>query len=353
MQNHHSASEASSVSTDERIALDVGVVDRTYPPPPPTTPTSFDSSTDVPSAAMHMPTSSGGDLRISSPSQGMRTRKYTGSFSVPHRSTFFKTKPCRFYNATGSCIKGDRCNFIHGTGIERAILKNAGLSVQDTPSHDPDCISSSSASDFDEALHADKYQLPQKPASPVEETRKKNFFPVTWRVIGGGVMMGGQRELCRDFMTGHCPEGDDCRFAHPENYGEGSASLSDEGPSGVWSIPKLQSDHCHWLSPDASLMPSPLAPSQIQPEWQSSRARKNKRLVVVPPPRPEQAEPGYSAHRILDGNTLHNRGVSPAEDSSSGNYASSARLLVRSMSTPPTPVSRGVEVVRLFAAEMP
>lgn len=76
--------------------------------------------------------------------------------------------------------------------------------MQDTPSHDPDCISSSSASDFDEALHADKYQLPQKPASPVEETRKKNFFPVTWRVIGGGVMMGGQSKLARHYHYRYC-----------------------------------------------------------------------------------------------------------------------------------------------------
>ncbi len=68
------------------------------------------------------------------------------------------------------------------------------------------------------------------------ESKKNNFFPVTWRVVGGGVMMSGKRtltlspscrriviltntragEVCESFMAGHCPDGGDCRFAHPE-----------------------------------------------------------------------------------------------------------------------------------------
>jgi hypothetical protein len=34
-------------------------------------------------------------------------------------------------------------------------------------------------------------QLPPKPVSQIEENKKKNFFPISWRVIGGGVKMGG------------------------------------------------------------------------------------------------------------------------------------------------------------------
>ena len=58
-------------------------------------------------------------------------------------------------------------------------------------------------------------------ASPFAEggsdaQKKNNFYPVTWRVVGGGVMMSGRREPCEAFMAGHCAEGADCRFAHPD-----------------------------------------------------------------------------------------------------------------------------------------
>jgi hypothetical protein len=36
--------------------------------------------------------------------------------------------------------------------------------------------------------------LPPKPVSVLEENHKKGFFPISWRVIGGGVMMGGKSE---------------------------------------------------------------------------------------------------------------------------------------------------------------
>jgi hypothetical protein len=41
------------------------------------------------------------------------------------------------------------------------------------------------------------YDLPAKPLSAVEEQKKRGFYPISWRVIGGGVMMSGKREsLC-------------------------------------------------------------------------------------------------------------------------------------------------------------
>ena len=42
--------------------------------------------------------------------------------------------------------------------------------------------------------------LPAKPVSALEESRKKGFYPISWRVIGGGVMMGGKRAY-----TSHLP----------------------------------------------------------------------------------------------------------------------------------------------------
>lgn len=77
------------------------------------------------------------------------------------------------------------------------------------------------------------------------ESKKSNFYPVNWRILGGGVMMSGKRascffsakaavvlrftlpgEVCENFMAGHCPDGADCRFAHPETSKSPHAVLS-------------------------------------------------------------------------------------------------------------------------------
>ncbi|KAG6860216.1 hypothetical protein C0995_014026 [Termitomyces sp. Mi166 len=34
--------------------------------------------------------------------------------------------------------------------------------------------------------------LPSKPLTVAEENKKRNFFPISWRVIGGGVLMGSE-----------------------------------------------------------------------------------------------------------------------------------------------------------------
>lgn len=38
-------------------------------------------------------------------------------------------------------------------------------------------------------------KLPPKPRDKYDDSRARDFYPITWRVIGGGVMMGGQSEL--------------------------------------------------------------------------------------------------------------------------------------------------------------
>lgn len=40
--------------------------------------------------------------------------------------------------------------------------------------------------------------LPSKPCNKYDDYRAKGFYPITWRVIGGGVMMGGQSEFHTD-----------------------------------------------------------------------------------------------------------------------------------------------------------
>ena len=43
--------------------------------------------------------------------------------------------------------------------------------------------------------------LPPKPISQQEENKKKNFYPVSWRVIGGGVLMGGAHRTHGQFTS--------------------------------------------------------------------------------------------------------------------------------------------------------
>jgi hypothetical protein len=81
----------------------------------------------------------------------------------------------------------------------------------------------------------DSPQAPSEPRSKADEEGERNMYPITWRVIGGGVMMGGQStnltrvltlcsptglkgEVCPRSKDGVCPDSDDCPYAHP---GEG------------------------------------------------------------------------------------------------------------------------------------
>jgi hypothetical protein len=95
-----------------------------------------------------------------------------------------------------------------------------------------------------EAAAKVQHELPPKPVSVNEENRKKGYFPISWRVIGGGVTLGGKRmRICRfhqsfsdidlgptcpSYIDGHCKEGDDCKLSHddPEVHDDGSNSLA-------------------------------------------------------------------------------------------------------------------------------
>ncbi|KAG9315856.1 hypothetical protein JVU11DRAFT_3505 [Chiua virens] len=107
------------------------------------------------------------------------------------KSVAYKTKPCKFYAATGKCTSGEKCTFIHDPES-----KGNG----DTP-----------RTELAPLIDAD---LPPKPRDRYEEYRAKDFYPITWRVIGGGVMMGGKRQICPAFTAGYCKYGDDCKLAH-------------------------------------------------------------------------------------------------------------------------------------------
>ncbi|KAG6829509.1 hypothetical protein H0H92_004311 [Tricholoma furcatifolium] len=78
-------------------------------------------------------------------------------------------KPCRFYMLDGACPNGSKCTFIHDG---------------DSPT----------SPQTERLLPTPPVSLPTKPLSTTEENKKKNFYPVSWRVIGGGVLMGSEQK---------------------------------------------------------------------------------------------------------------------------------------------------------------
>lgn len=104
-----------------------------------------------------------------------------------------KTKQCKFFKKDGKCPQGSLCTFIHDPSAIRALL---------SPEESP--IDGSSSSE----------QSASSPIAKTDDDHGRKMYPVTWRVIGGGVMMSGQRDICERFREGGCPEGDDCQYAH-------------------------------------------------------------------------------------------------------------------------------------------
>ncbi|KAG0703762.1 hypothetical protein DFH29DRAFT_416817 [Suillus ampliporus] len=120
------------------------------------------------------------------------TRASTGrQAEAMKRLTLHKTKPCNFFSARKTCSQGDKCRFIHDVEKCKRAKKADNQHRGTAPSH-----------------------LPPKPRSLLEAFKARDYYPVTWRVIGGGVMMGGYRLPCKAFAAGHCPDGADCKLAH-------------------------------------------------------------------------------------------------------------------------------------------
>ncbi|KAL6303185.1 hypothetical protein BKA93DRAFT_826864 [Sparassis latifolia] len=317
-----SASDISSA--DEFLTFSAFDFTEKTPPPPPGTPNFVDTA-DLSWEFIPEPTSASTVSTILSPIE------HKPRHSLAHRSLFYKTKPCKFYHENGLCIKGDQCSFIHDTAAERTDHAFA------------EDVASTDAKGPDRTQH----RLPSKSVIRREENHERNFFPVTWRVIGGGVMMSGKREICSDFMAGHCGEGDDCKYAHLENYGQARNSLTEHShpaPHNAFALsPTLSED---FVYPSVPLFP----PISIESAPRPKRVRKLTILKTT-----QHGEEGYSSHRVFDGDTLLERDATPYKETTvtQDSAVLSARLLVRPMSTPPTPVSRGSSMVRLFSAEMP
>ncbi|KAJ6585301.1 hypothetical protein B0H19DRAFT_418206 [Mycena capillaripes] len=83
----------------------------------------------------------------------------------------YRTKPCRYFTAGAVCPNGDACTFIHGDPDK----------IHKPPSPPPE-----PAAKF-------QHELPSRPLSVKEENTRKGYFPISWRVIGGGVLLSGTK----------------------------------------------------------------------------------------------------------------------------------------------------------------
>ncbi|KAH8822543.1 hypothetical protein DL96DRAFT_294289 [Flagelloscypha sp. PMI_526] len=77
----------------------------------------------------------------------------------------YKTKRCKFWTPETGCPNGPSCTFVHGDEAE-TILPRPAVG----------------------------HGVPSKPVSVQEANAQKGYYPVNWRVIGGGVKMGVDHE---------------------------------------------------------------------------------------------------------------------------------------------------------------
>ena len=177
--------------------------------------------------------------------------------------------------------------------------------------------------------------------------KRSNFYPITWRVIGGGVMMSGHRrcscilhlrhsvthrfllgEACNDFLRGECALGSDCKFAHPVE--------DDDDFSDASSYADLPEPY----SPVSPLCLSPYYPYQPIPIF----ATAVNELVAPEPVKIIEPPRNVFAPVILDGNTLlprtepvtseYDEQKVPVEADTN---LPAAREIPRPVSTPPVP----------------
>ncbi|KAF8139181.1 hypothetical protein K438DRAFT_1996239 [Mycena galopus ATCC 62051] len=90
------------------------------------------------------------------------------------RLATYRTKPCRYIVAGTVCPNGEACTFIHSI-----------------PEKADEPLSSPESGKL-------RHDLPSKPLSTKEENTRKGYFPISWRVIGGGVLVGGTKGEASD-----------------------------------------------------------------------------------------------------------------------------------------------------------
>ncbi|KAI0354869.1 hypothetical protein OH77DRAFT_366946 [Trametes cingulata] len=368
-----------------RLSVDtVRDVSRSRPPAPPTTPTS--ASTSIPSSwAEHdergwtqgdrpQPPQSPSAYHSDTPRPG-RAANGANSYRAQKRNQFFRTKPCRFFNEPTGCVKGDRCNFIHASPSEgrlpTGLVAEAPAEVMSEGEAESAADSRSVHSEHSPSTAATSEAPSCASAAASDESQKRNFYPVTWRVVGGGVTLGGKREICVNYMAGRCSEGADCRFAHPDTGEDDCVFGTYPEPPPVTLIPTISPVLVPYpvmyptMSPVSTFAlpalpgPVPVTPPptmQPTPTPQKSMHKSKNSLtqltVVTTIAQPLAMSHAYSPHRVVDGSTLLDR--EPPAGSYRAENLWAGRSIVRPLSSPSTPAhGPDVGVAKLFAAEMP
>ncbi|KAL1950690.1 hypothetical protein VTO73DRAFT_5814 [Trametes versicolor] len=342
----------------------------TLPPAPPTTPTSA-SMPDSPTPTDHERRSPAGRRAQDPMYRTESVRSGRGATAVPHRAQkrnqFFRTKPCRFFAEPTGCVKGDRCNFMHEAPDHGRLPTGLAVAAEVMSEGEEESAADSSVQGELSPSTAATSEAPTC-SSVTAEDQKTNFYPVTWRVVGGGVTLGGKREVCENFMMGRCSEGVDCKYAHPETNEDEDDSVYGYPEAPMFSpispispvlvpypvmypfVPSIQA----FAFPSLPTGLPMAAPSAIQtaPTPKAMHRAKKSLTLITPAAQPVAMPQAYSPHRIVDGSTLLDREPPAGMYRPDGIWA--ARSVVRPLSTPPTPVhGPDVGVARLFAAEMP
>ncbi|KAH7914248.1 hypothetical protein BJ138DRAFT_433902 [Hygrophoropsis aurantiaca] len=223
----------------------------------------------------------------------------------------YKTKPCKFFTAQGTCVNGDMCTFIHGNPNKSKpeIHRVADVDVCESR---PD--------------------LPAKPASVYEDAKARDYYPIPWRVVGGGVMMGGDRPRCKAYSTGYCKHGDDCKFAHEidlETYSNGIVQLKSRKKKSSASQKALITQALVEISQPGVFRPLPVSRQRKKAEKQASVSH-----VITSPVGADSGR--YSTTKQLDQNDTQvvTRDVVDAFESHSPHHRRS-----KSMTLPSSPVA--------------
>ncbi|KAF7314594.1 hypothetical protein MKEN_00932900 [Mycena kentingensis (nom. inval.)] len=133
----------------------------------------------------------------------LRATQPPGVRVSPNKLASYKTKPCRYFRPGSVCPAGDECTFIHAEPGRVPPLNNINrdpdLQVRATaaPAPVPVLVSAPAPPSTPTPEHQDRpsaltpaINLPPRPLSQREQSVKGGFFPISWRVIGGGVLCG-------------------------------------------------------------------------------------------------------------------------------------------------------------------
>ncbi|TFY69467.1 hypothetical protein EVJ58_g362 [Rhodofomes roseus] len=276
--------------------------DFVWPPVPPPTPFSFEGAAPENAEAPALPAATTIQFLENPPTPHPYLWR-------SHKENLYKTKPCKFFFKDRSCIKGDKCNFIHDEWDRAHRTPRPWYERRTPPPARPlSSMGRRHANDATRQPHpttprpTDLHMLPKKPAEDAQRVCSPNYYPITWRVIGGGVMMSGRREVCQEFMAGRCHDGIDCKDAHPGAGDDDEDTSFSSLHSYMSPLSPVQEEPAYiphnslpafMLSPASSVrspvLCSPImstVPAQppVYPEERRRRGRRaRKPLTIIPP----------------------------------------------------------------------